>query len=122
MAVRAVFEDPPDVDIRGARTVGWTGRVVSQEPPYETSRAYGLLAVPTTVLVDRAGVLAGIAVGWDQPDIAALIEQAGTLLRAAELEVPPPFEPLREPGCSSQAALDPEVAAAISPAVADDEI
>src|SRR5258708_11066703 len=122
LAVTAVFEDPLDVAIRVARTVGWTGRVVSQEPPYETSRAYGLLAVPTTVLVDPAGVLAGIAVGWYQPDIAALIEQAGALLGAAEPGLPPPVEPLRQPGCSSKAALDPEVAAAISRPVADDEM
>jgi AhpC/TSA family len=123
LSVTAVFEDPLDVAIRVARKVGWTGRVVSQEPPYETSRAYGLLAVPTTVLVDRAGVVARTVVGWDQPGLAALIEQAGRLLDTPEqLELPPLVEPLRKPGCSSKAALDPEVAAAISRPAADDEM
>ncbi len=122
LAVTAIFEDPLDVAIRVARKVGWTGRVVSQEPPYETSLAYGLLAVPTTVLVDRAGVVAGSVVGWDQPGIAAVIEQARTLLGTAALELPPPVEPLRKPGCSSKAAMDPEVAAAISRPAAEDEM
>ena len=108
--------------IRVARKVGWTGRVVSQEPPYETSLAYGLLAVPTTVLVDRAGVVAGSVVGWDQPAISAVIEEARTLLGTAALELPPPAEPLRKPGCSSKAAMDPEVAAAISRPAAEDEM
>jgi hypothetical protein len=122
LAVVAVFEDPLDVAIRVARKVGWTGRVASQEPPYETSHAYGLLAVPTTVLVEQAGVVAGAVVGWDQPAIAGLIEQAGKLLGAVALESPPPVEPLRKPGCSSKAALDPEVAAAISRPAAVDEM
>ncbi len=122
LAVTAIFEDPLDVAIRVARKVGWTGRVVSQEPPYESSLAYGLLAVPTTVLVDRAGVVAGRVVGWDQPGIAAVIEQARTLLGTAALELPPPVEPLRKPGCSSKAAMDPEVAAAISRPAAEDEM
>jgi hypothetical protein len=122
LTVTAVFEDPLDVAIRVARKVGWTGRVVSQEPPYETSRAYGLLAVPTTVLVDGEGVLAGTVVGWDQPAISALIEQASTFLGTAPLASPPSAEPLRKPGCSSKAALDPEIAAAISRPAADDEM
>ena len=122
LAVTAIFEDPLDVAIRVARKTGWTGRVVSQEPPYETSRAYGLLAVPTIVLVDRAGVVAGSVVGWDQPGIAAVIEQARTLLGTAALELPPAVEPLRKPGCSSKGAMDPEVAAAISRPAADDEM
>jgi len=118
----AVFEDPLEVAIRVARRFGWTGRVVSQAPPYETSLAYGLLAVPTTVLVDRAGIVAGTVVGWDQPGLLALIGQAAAMLGAATLAVPPPVEPRYKPGCSSKAAIDPEIAAAISSQRADDEM
>lgn len=122
LTATAVFEDPLDVAIRVARRLAWTGRVVAQDPPYETSRAYGLLSVPTTVLVDRAGTVAGIVVGWDQPALTALIEQAGAILGTTALATPPPAEPLRKPGCSSKAAIDPEIAAAIASQRADDEM
>jgi len=109
----AVFEDPLDVATRVARRLGWTGRTLSQEPPYETSRAYGLVSVPTAVLVDGAGMVAGTVAGWDQSALAALIGQAAALL-GAELAVPEPAEPLLKPGCSSKAAIDPALAAAMS--------
>jgi AhpC/TSA family len=118
----AVFEDPLEVAIRVARRLGWTGRVVSQAPPYETSLAYGLLAVPTTVLVDRAGIVAGTVVGWDQPGLLALTGQAAAMLGPATLAGPPAVEPRYKPGCSSKAAIDPQIAAAISSQRADDEM
>src|ERR1022692_712754 len=114
LTATAVFEDPLEVGLRAARRLGWTGRVVSQAPPYETSRAYGLLSVPTTVLVDRAGILAGTVVGWDQPALLALTGQASAMLGTATLAAPPAAEPRYKPGCSSKAAIDPEIAAAIS--------
>jgi hypothetical protein len=118
----AVFEDPLEVAIRVARRLGWAGRVVSQAPPYETSRAYGLLSVPTTVLVDRAGIVTAAVVGWDQPALLALIGRASAMLGRAELAGPPAAEPRYKPGCSSKAAIDPELAAAISSQRADDEM
>ena len=122
LTATAVFEDPLEVAIRVARRLGWTGRVVSQAAPYETSRAYRLLSVPTTVLIDRAGILAGTVVGWDQPALLALIGQAGAMLGPATLAGPPAAEPAYKPGCSSKAAIDPEIAAAISSQRADDEM
>jgi hypothetical protein len=116
----AVFEDPLEVAIRVARRLGWEGRVAAQDPPYETSRAYGLVSVPTAVLVDAAGRIAGTVAGWDQPALAALIGQAGALVGAA-LAAPEPTQPLRKPGCSSRAALDPALVAAMSGAVSADE-
>ena len=80
LTAAAVFEDPLDVAIRTARRLGWAGRVLSQPPPYEASRAYGLVTVPTMVLVGGAGMLEGTVVGWDQPRLAALIERAGAVL------------------------------------------
>jgi hypothetical protein len=122
LTATAVFEDPLDVAIRVARRLGWTGRVVSQAPPYETSRAYGLAFVPTTVLVGEGGMVAGRVVGWDQPALLALARQAATLLGTTTLPAPPPAEPRYKPGCSSKAAIDPEIAAAISSQRADDEM
>src|SRR5215471_11915606 len=106
----AVFEDPLEVAVRVARRLGWAGRVAAEDPPYETSRAYQLVSVPTAVLVDRAGTVAGTVTGWDHAALVALIGQAETLL-GAELPVPEAAEPLLKPGCSSKAAIDPELAA-----------
>ena len=116
----AVFEDPLDVAVRVARRLGWTGRVVCEEPPYDTSRAYQLVSVPAAVLVDHAGTLVGTVTGWDQPALGALIGKAQALLRS-RLAVPPATEPLRKPGCSSKAAIDPALAAAMSGQAATDE-
>ncbi len=116
----AVFEDPLDVAIRVTRRLGWTGSVVSEDPPYETSRAYQLVSVPTAVLVDRDGTLAGSVAGWDQPALAALIGKAAALLHT-RLAVPHATEPLRKPGCSSKAAMDPELVAAMSGPAGTDE-
>src|SRR6266513_1492347 len=65
LTASAVFEDPLEVAVRVARRLGWAGGVVSEDPPYETSRAYQLVSVPTAVLVDRAGTIAGSVTGWD---------------------------------------------------------
>ncbi len=96
--------------------------MVSQAPPYETSRAYGLLSVPTTVLVGQGGIRAGTVVGWDQRALLAMIGQAATMLGTATLAPPPSAEPRYKPGCSSKAAIDPEIAAAIASQRADDEM
>src|SRR5262249_53298405 len=71
----AVFEDPLEVAIRVARRNGWTGRVVSQPAPYQTSRAYGLISVPAAFLIDRTGQVTDSVPGWDQPGIARLIQR-----------------------------------------------
>jgi hypothetical protein len=116
----AVFEDPLEVAVRVARRLGWTGRVAAQDPPYPASRAYQLAGVPTAVLIDRDGRLAGRVIGWDQPALTALIGQAEQIT-GARLAAPPATEPLRKPGCSSKAAIDPELVAAMSgPAGTDD--
>jgi AhpC/TSA family len=117
----AVFEDPLEVAVRVARRLGWTGRVASQDPPYETSRAYQLVSVPTAVLADRAGTIAGTVTGWDRAALVALIGQAGALLGAG-LAVPEATEPMLKPGCSSKAAIDPELAAAMSAPAGSDGI
>ena len=122
LTAAAVFEDPLDLALRVARRLGWSGQVLSQPPPYQTSRDYGLVSVPTSVLVGTDGLIAASVTGWDQTALADLIGRAGELLSGARLATPPPVEPLLKPGCSSKAALDPEVAAAISRPAASDEL
>src|SRR5215472_9206381 len=111
LSCTAIFEDPLDVAIRTARKCGWTGRVVSQAPPYDTSRDYGLVSVPTTFLLDGSGGIRGRVTGWDQPALAGLIADAAALTDA-NLQSPAATQPLLKPGCSSKAALDPELVAA----------
>ena len=109
----AIFEDPLDVAIRTARRLGWGGQVAVDDPPYPASRAYRVAAVPTTVLIGRDGGLGRTVTGWDQPALAALLGEAGEML-GATLAVPPATAPLRKPGCAAKAAIDPELAAAMS--------
>jgi hypothetical protein len=117
----AVFEDPLEVAVRVARRLGWAGGVTAESPPYETSRAYQLVSVPTAVLVDHSGAVAGTVTGWDHAALTALIGQAGTLL-GARLAVPEATEPLLKPGCSSKAAIAPELAAAMDARTGTDDI
>jgi hypothetical protein len=117
----AVFEDPLEVAVRVARRLGWAGGVAAESPPYQTSRAYQLVSVPTAVLVDRSGAVAGTVTGWDHAALAALIGRAGTLL-GARLAVPDATEPLLKPGCSSKAAISPELAAAMDAPTGGDGI
>jgi hypothetical protein len=117
----AIFEDPLEVAIRTARTCGWTGLVASQAAPYETSRSYGLVSVPTTFLLDRSGRIERAITGWDHPALAELSTRAAALTGRA-LAFPAAGHPLTKPGCSSKAALDPELAAAIDAETAGDEL
>jgi hypothetical protein len=121
LCTAAIFEDPLEVAARVARRLGWNQHVLAEDPPYETSRAYGLVSVPTAVLVDRAGLIVDRVVGWDQPALAALLGRAAELT-GTMLGVPGVSEPLRKPGCSSKAAIDPALAAAIAAPGGIDEV
>jgi hypothetical protein len=117
----AVFEDPLEAAVRVARRLGWTGGVAAQNPPYQTSRDYQLISVPTAVLIDHAGTVAGTVSGWDHAALVALIGRAGVLL-GTRLAVPEATEPLLKPGCSSKAALSPDLVAAMDAATGTDDI
>src|SRR6516162_1153950 len=121
LTATAVFEDPLEVAVRVARRLGWQAGVAAEDPPYQTSRAYRLVSVPTAVLVDRAGTIAGTVTGWDHTALVALIGRAGALL-GAELAIPEATEPLLKPGCSSKAAIDPELAAAVTVSAGTDDV
>src|SRR6266567_7046947 len=121
LAPVTIFEDPLDLAIRTARRLGWTGQVAAQDPPYPASQAYRLSTVPTAVLVGPGGLVAGAVAGWDRRALAGLLAQAQARL-GTELAVPPEAEPLIKPGCSSKAAIDPGLAAAMSGQDGADEL
>jgi peroxiredoxin len=105
----AVFEDPLEVAARVARRAGFTGTVLEEPPPYGVSSAYDLVSVPTTVLVDRDGQLAGRVVGWDAEGLDELLEQAGRATGAPTPALTVTDEhPRRKPGCAAKSTYDAE--------------
>jgi peroxiredoxin len=69
--VAAIFEDPVEVAARAARRARFAGTVLAEPAPYRVSRAFSLQTLPTTVLIDRGGGLAGRVVGWDADALEA---------------------------------------------------
>ena len=59
-----------------ARCLAFAGTVLAQPSPYETSQAYGLVSVPTSVLIDRHGRIARRVVGWDEQGLNDILEIA----------------------------------------------
>jgi peroxiredoxin len=116
-----VFEDPLDVAARVARDARFKGTVLAEPPPYDTSRAYGLESLPTTVLLDRDAAVAGTVVGWDADALSALIGRACEAVGAPA----PPLSaeaPQRKPGCAAKSTYDDEMLALIESAGAADEM
>jgi peroxiredoxin len=108
IVLAAVFEDRLEVAARSARRAGFTGLVLSEPGPYETSRAYGLESVPTAVLVDRGGAAVARVVGWDAGGLERLIEQACERVGAPAVHVTDEA-PRRKPGCAAKSTYDEEV-------------
>ena len=88
--VTVVCEAPPAAASRLAARTGFGGRMLSEPAPYDTSRAYGLDAVPTTIAIAPGGVVAGTVVGWDAAALSALV--------GLDLG---PEPPARKPGCAA---------------------
>ncbi len=108
----AVFEDPLEVAARAARRAGFTGTVLSEPAPYSVSAAYGLQSVPTTVLVDRAGIEAGRVVGWDAAGLDELLERAAGASRRTGFTISVTDEPpSRKPGCAAKSTYDADTLA-----------
>ena len=97
------------------------GQVLAEPAPYDTSRAYGLESLPTTVLLDRAASVVGTVVGWDAGALAALLGRACAAVGAAAPEITD--EPPRvKPGCAAKSTYDDEMLALIESAGAADEM
>jgi peroxiredoxin len=106
----AVFEDPPDVAARVARRAGFGAPALSEPAPYATSRAFGLETLPTTVLVDARGAVAGTVVGWDAAGLDDLLARAAAAVGAPAPRVTAE-PPTRKPGCAAKSTYDRETLA-----------
>ncbi len=105
VGVTAVFEDPLEVAARTARQAKFAGPVLAQPSPYEVSRRYQLVSVPTLVLVDSRGRQVQRVVGWDAAGIGRLLGVACASVGASALMVSVQ-EPRRKPGCASKSTYD----------------
>jgi peroxiredoxin len=121
VGLAVVFEDPLDVAARVARDTRFKGTVLAEPAPYDTSRAYGLESLPTTVLLDGDGSIAGTVVGWDAAALSALVGEACAAVGAAAPAIAD--EPPRtKPGCAAKSTYDEEMLALIESAGAPDEM
>jgi hypothetical protein len=105
IVLAAVFEDPLPVAARTARAAGLDAEVLAEPPPYDTSRAYDLVSVPTAVLVTRDGREAGRVVGWDLDAWNGLLAAAAELAGATARTLPAD-EPRLKPGCAAKSTYD----------------
>jgi hypothetical protein len=107
--VAVVCEAPAAAAARLAHQTGFGGLMLAEPAPYETSRAYGLDAVPTTVAIDADGAVAGAVVGWDAGALTSLL--------GIELAADPPA---RKPGCAAKSTYDAAQLAADAAVEPDD--
>ena len=107
--IAVVCESDPAAAARLAQRTGFGGPMLAEPPPYETSRAYGLEAVPTTIAIGAGGEVRDTVVGWD---VTAL----GALLRIDLVPEPP----LRKPGCAAKSTYDAGQLAADAAGSGDD--
>jgi hypothetical protein len=105
-----ICEADPAAAARLAHRTGFGGVMLSEPAPYETSRAYGLDAVPTTIAIGAGGEITAAVVGWDAPALAALLEVALTT-----------GPPLRKPGCAAKSTYDAGQLAADATSRGDDD-
>jgi hypothetical protein len=123
LSVTAIFEDRLEVALRTARRLGWRAPVVAEDRSFAVSRHFALQSVPTAILLDATGTVRGRVTGWDQPALVALLTAAGALIPPGhELDRPPADAPRRKPGCSSKAAIDPQLVAAMEAGAGLDEV
>jgi peroxiredoxin len=109
LRVATVFEDPLEVAARVARRTGMPGVVLSEPAPYDVSRAYDLVSLPTTVVIDRDGRETDRVVGWDADGLGALLGVSVT-----------GEPPLRKPGCAAKNTYDAETLRALDGAGFDE--
>jgi peroxiredoxin len=119
IAVAAVFEDPADAAARVARRARFPGAALSEPAPYEVSRAYELVSLPTTLLIEQDGRIAERVVGWDAEGLNGLLEQASGLVGAPAPAVTDE-PPRRKPGCAAKSTYDAETLRALDGATSDE--
>ena len=116
-----IFEDELEDAARAARRAGFPGAVLSEPPPYDVSGAYGLVSVPTTVLIDRDGRIVRRVVGWDAERLNDLLARACEDVGASVAHVTDE-PPVRKPGCAAKNTYDPETLLLVDSDVGGDEL
>lgn len=91
--VVGIGEDPPAALSTYAARFGQRVPTVSEPAPYRVSSAYGLAAVPTLFLVDRAGLVQDTVGGWDRQGWNRVAVAAGGQAVSADGDGLPPFRP-----------------------------
>lgn len=64
--VVAVAQDEPKKAGPWLAEKGFAGKVIDDSSRYPMSRAYGIVSVPTLVLVDELGVVASVSEAWSR--------------------------------------------------------
>lgn len=108
--VAVVCEAALPAAARLAHRTGFGGLMLSEPAPYETSRAYGLDAVPTTIAIGAGGEIAATVVGWDAVALSELLGLAVTT-----------DAPLQKPGCAAKSTYDAGQLAADTVPPGDDD-
>ena len=98
VSVAVAAEERMDDAARMLRRAGLDAPAVAQERPYELSRALGVEAVPTAILLGQGGEQRERLVGWDREGYERLL--------GVEL---PDLGPAHKPGCGSR-TVEPEQA------------
>jgi len=88
-ALVCVAQETPEAAARLARRTGVAFTVLAEDAPYDVSRAYGVDAVPTAVVLERGEEVERV-IGWD----------AEAYERLLGLELP--GEPRWKPGCGAR--------------------
>jgi thiol-disulfide isomerase/thioredoxin len=93
-------QDPPDVLEAFGEFHGMGIRTVSDEPHYEVSDAYGIVSVPTLVVVDDDGVVVDRVDGWDRAGFNRASERISARLGAEPAVISEPSDglPAFKPG------------------------
>lgn len=88
--VVAIAQDPGDVAERWLADQRFAGPVLADVPTYDVSAAYGLLGLPTAVLVNSDGTVIESLVGWSRDAMNALAVRIGRLTARDERAVSSP--------------------------------
>lgn len=107
-----IWQDPPGTAARTSRRAGWRGTVLAEPAPYDVSRSFELVALPTAVAVSAGGEVLGRVVGWDAVAMQDLLDRAVAAAGAGAAPQVPREAPLRKPGCGSKNTYDASLGSA----------
>jgi peroxiredoxin len=82
-----IGQDPQEKLAEFGEQFGMTFRSLVDAPPYEVSNAYGIEVVPTTFLVDSAGMILDSVESWDREGLNRVSERLAGLTGARYAEI-----------------------------------